>query len=106
MRTVLYVLVESSILMLIPIRVAGNILSRFILQPIKELIITMRENKQQAGWQTIPIKNRSKDELYEMENTFNDMIETLKENFEKQELFVYDASRSEESRVGKEDIVF
>jgi len=92
MRTLLYVLVAASILMLIPTMVAGNILSRFILQPIKELIITMRENKQQAGWQTIPIKNRSKDELYEMENTFNDMIETLKENFEKQELFVSDAS--------------
>src|SRR5690625_6614753 len=86
MRTLLYVLVAASILMLIPTMVAGNILSRFILQPIKDLILTMRENKQQAGWQTIPIKNRSKDELYEMESTFIDMIETLKENFVKQEL--------------------
>src|SRR5690625_3288911 len=92
MRTLLYVLVAASILMLIPTMVAGNILSRFILQPIKDLILTMRENKQQAGWQTIPIKNRSKDELYEMESTFNYMIETLKENYEKQELFVSDAS--------------
>lgn len=92
MRTLLYVLVAASILMLIPTVIAGNILSRFILQPIKELIQTMQENKRRVDWQTIPIKSRSKDELYEMEQTFNEMIETLKENYEKQELFVSDAS--------------
>ncbi|MYL60591.1 sensor histidine kinase, partial [Virgibacillus halodenitrificans] len=40
----------------------------------------------------IDTENRSKDELYEMEQTFNDMIDHLKENFDKQEVFVSDAS--------------
>src|SRR5699024_4461263 len=35
---------------------------------------------------------RSRDELYEMEKTFNEMIDQLKANFEKQEEFVSNAS--------------
>src|SRR5699024_4349451 len=46
----------------------------------------------QANWQKIDVENRSHDELYEMEQTFNEMIERLKENYEKQEVFVSDAS--------------
>src|SRR5690625_759097 len=92
MRTLLYVLVAASIIMLLPSIIAGNILSTFILRPIKELIHTMRENTKQEQWKTIDLKDRSKDELYEMENTFNEMIAHLKENFQKQEIFVSDAS--------------
>lgn len=92
MRTLLYVLIAASIIMLIPSIIGGNLLSKFILRPIKELIDTMKENTKEEKWTTIELQNRSKDELYEMEKTFNDMIAHLKENFEKQEVFVSDAS--------------
>ncbi|MEI3607008.1 HAMP domain-containing histidine kinase [Pseudogracilibacillus sp. SE30717A] len=92
MRTLFYVLLAASIIMLIPSMIAGNILSQFILKPIKELIHTMKENTKAEKWNTIAIQNKSKDELFEMENTFNDMIAHLRENFEKQEVFVSDAS--------------
>ncbi|MEI3614718.1 HAMP domain-containing sensor histidine kinase [Pseudogracilibacillus sp. SO30301A] len=92
MRTLLYVLVAASIIMLIPTIIAGNFLSKFILRPIKELISTMKDNTKSENWKTIEIENKSKDELYEMEKTFNEMIAHLKENFERQEVFVSDAS--------------
>lgn len=92
MRTLLYVLVAASFIMLIPSIIGGNVLSKFILQPIKQLIQTMKENTREEKWKKIDVQNRSKDELYEMEKTFNEMIDHLKENFEKQEVFVSDAS--------------
>lgn len=92
MRTLFYVLVAASIIMLLPSVIAGNILSKFILRPIKQLIETMKENTREEKWKTIEIDGKSKDELYEMENTFNEMIAHLKDNFQKQEEFVSDAS--------------
>ncbi len=38
------------------------------------------------------MKGNSKDELYEMGDTFNHMMERLESNFEKQNQFVSDAS--------------
>lgn len=92
MTTLFYVLVVASVIMLIPSIIAGMLLSRFLLRPIKALIQTMKENTRHAKWQKIDVQNRSRDELYEMEKTFNEMIDYLKENFEKQEVFVSDAS--------------
>lgn len=92
MRTLFYVLVVASLLMLIPTMIAGKILSQFLLRPIQELISAMKENIKTRNWKKIALKNRSRDELYEMEETFNQMIDHLEENFQKQERFVSDAS--------------
>jgi hypothetical protein len=92
MRTLFYVLVVASIIMLLPIVVAGRVLGKFLLNPINTLIRTMKENMQPGKWEKINVDNRSRDELYEMEKTFNEMIDQLKANFEKQEEFVSNAS--------------
>lgn len=92
MQTLFYVLAVASIIILIPTIIAGSLLGRFILKPIKSLTSAMKENITYAKWKKINLENRSRDELYEMEETFNKMIEYLKDNFEKQETFVSDAS--------------
>ncbi|WBX80683.1 HAMP domain-containing sensor histidine kinase [Virgibacillus salarius] len=92
MTTLFYVLLAASGIMLIPIIIAGNVLSRFLLNPIKAFIHTMRENMKEASWKKIDVDKRSRDEIYEMEKTFNEMIDHLRDNFEKQEIFVSDAS--------------
>lgn len=92
MKTLLYVLIATSIAILIPTIIAGNALSRFILQPIKAIVDTMQKNKSAETWTLIEIKNRTKDELYVMENTFNEMMLYLKDSFQKQETFVSNAS--------------
>ncbi|MCG1027308.1 HAMP domain-containing histidine kinase [Virgibacillus halodenitrificans] len=92
MQVLFFVLAIASLIILIPTIFAGNVLGRFLLNPIKDLIETMKENMREEEWKKIDTENRSKDELYEMEQTFNDMIDHLKENFDKQEVFVSDAS--------------
>ncbi|WP_330949391.1 HAMP domain-containing sensor histidine kinase [Virgibacillus sp. MG-45] len=92
MTVLFYVLTVASLLILIPTILAARILSRFLLKPIKELIQAMKENKENKKWRKIKQKNRSGDELHEMEQTFNEMIDKLEENFRKQETFVSDAS--------------
>src|SRR5699024_7440455 len=91
-QTLFYVLLVASIVMLIPAIIAASVLSRFILNPIRQLIDTMRINQQEVEWEKIELKNRSKDELYEMGETFNEMMETLERTYQKQEMFVSDAS--------------
>lgn len=92
MNTLLYVLIAASIIILIPTVIAGNLLSKFILKPIQELIAAMKANIKEKNWQTIALRTKSQDELYEMEKTFNDLITHLKKSFKKQEQFVSDAS--------------
>src|SRR5690625_4252147 len=92
MRVLFFVLMIASIFMLVPIIIAGNILSRFLLRPINTLIQTMQANRQQVEWKKIEVQSSSHDELHQMELTFNEMIDHLKANFQKQEQFVSDAS--------------
>lgn len=92
MQTLLYVVIGASIVMLVPTIIAGRVLSGFILRPIQTLIQTMNANKNEGDWEKIAIRGRSNDELYRMEQTFNEMIDHLRESFNKQEQFVSDAS--------------
>lgn len=92
MTTLFYVLVIAGAIMLVPMVIAGAVLSRFLLNPIQKLIQTMKDNTKHAKWEKINLENRSRDELYEMEKTFNEMIDYLRDNFEKQEIFVSNAS--------------
>lgn len=92
METLFFVLVVASLIMLIPTIVAGIFLSRVITRPVQELTEAMKENTIYGSWKKISADDQSKDELYEMKVTFNRMIDHLRENFEKQEMFVSDAS--------------
>lgn len=92
MTTLFYVLLIASLLMLIPTIIASTMLSQFILQPIQTLTKTMKQNTKQGHWQKIERNHKSKDELYEMEETFNEMIDRLKDTFDRQEIFISDAS--------------
>lgn len=92
MHTLFYVLVAASLIILIPTVIAGNLLSKFVIQPIQKLIETMKINIHDKNWQLIEVENESKDELYEMVTTFNELMLQLKESFKKQEQFVSDAS--------------
>lgn len=92
MQTLQYVLIAATLFSLIPTFFAGSMLTRFIIRPITLLIHTMKRNIKQDDWDKIELDQRSEDEIFEMKATFNEMIDTLKETFEKQESFVSDAS--------------
>ena len=92
MTILFYALLAVTLIFLIPAVIASNVLSRLLLHPIEKLTKTMKENIKERKWKKIEHTRRSEDELYEMEVTFNEMIDQLKDSYEKQEDFVSNAS--------------
>lgn len=86
------VLISVTIFAMIPVIISSRILSNLITKPIISLIETMTDIRKSGQFKRIELEERSKDELYEMGNTFNHMIDLLETNFEKQDQFVANAS--------------
>ncbi len=92
LNVLILVLLIVSGIAIIPIILSGKILSDIILTPIQSLIQTMNDIRKHNQFKHIPLEKHSNDELYTMSQTFNEMIDLLKENFERQEAFVSNAS--------------
>jgi len=90
--TLLIVLLLASVFLLIPALFFGNVLSRIILTPIQAMTKTMKQIQQTGDYQKLQLQGNSKDELYTMGHTFNQMIDILEGNYQKQQQFVSDAS--------------
>ncbi|MBU9720877.1 MULTISPECIES: sensor histidine kinase [Bacillaceae] len=86
------VLVIASVLILLPALFGGALLSRLILRPIQAMVKTMMEIQQKGTLKKIDIDGQTKDELYHVAGTFNTMVDLLRENMEKKQQFVHDAS--------------
>lgn len=86
------VLTIATLIVLLLSFFSGRVLTTIILRPINSMIGTMEEIQRKGIFKKIAVKQKPKDELYKMANTFNHMIEQLEENFEKQQQFVSDAS--------------
>lgn len=91
-RLLKFVLIAVTVLAAIPVLLSARLLSNFITSPIISMIKTMSEIRRSGQYKRITLPKQSKDELYQMGETFNEMIEQLEINFEKQELFVSNAS--------------
>jgi two-component system sensor histidine kinase ArlS len=72
--------------------IGASFLSRTLLKPISDSIITMREIESSLVFKKIPSHGQTNDELFQMTETFNRMMDRLEESFHKQEQFVSDAS--------------
>ncbi|MEH7392715.1 sensor histidine kinase [Bacillus sp. JJ1474] len=86
------VLIIVTILALIPVFISSRLLSNLLINPVTSMIKTMREIKESGQFKRLPLEEGSKDELYQMGETFNHMIDLLEANFEKQKQFVSNAS--------------
>lgn len=91
-RTLRLVLTIVTILVLLPTFVSSRILSNFIIRPISSMIKTMSDIKESGQFKRLNINHQSRDELYQMGETFNHMIDLLEANFEKQKQFAANAS--------------
>ncbi len=67
-------------------------LSRIVTQPIEKLIVAMSTSRKGGTYEKIKVPENGKDELAKMGQTFNDMMEQLEQNYQKQEKFVSNAS--------------
>ncbi|WP_281974773.1 sensor histidine kinase [Halobacillus litoralis] len=86
------VLVIVTVLAILPLFISARLLSNLITKPIASLIDTMQQIRGSGRFKRIDTQGKSKDELHQMANAFNDMIDQLEENYHKQEQFVSNAS--------------
>ena len=87
-----WVLFLATVIAMVPVLISSRLLSNLITKPITTLIETMTEIRKSGHFKRIELKQGSKDELYQMGETFNHMIVLLEDNFEKQDQFVANAS--------------
>ncbi|WP_144553888.1 HAMP domain-containing sensor histidine kinase [Bacillus sp. X1(2014)] len=86
------VLLLVTLLALIPVAVSSLILSKLITKPVTSMTKTMKEIRQSGRFKRLTFEGKSKDELFQMGETFNHMIDLLETNYEKQKQFVSNAS--------------
>ncbi len=86
------VLLAVTLIALIPAVASSRLLADRMMKPITSMIGTMKEIMRSGRFKRLRQSGPSRDELKEMEETFNEMIDMLESNFERQERFVSDAS--------------
>lgn len=91
LRLLKFILFGVTVLAMIPIALSSMTLGKVLTQPIRKLIATMAASRQSGKYEKIAAQD-GKDELAEMSQTFNEMMEQLEQNYEKQEKFVSNAS--------------
>lgn len=86
------VLIVVTAIAMIPVVLSSGVLGSLIMRPIAAMTKTMGEIARSGKFMRLKPDNRSKDELAEMGETFNNMIGLLERNFARQEQFVSNAS--------------
>jgi two-component system, OmpR family, sensor histidine kinase ArlS len=92
LRSLRFVVMIVTALATVPVLLSSALLSNFITRPITSMIATMKEIRESGQFKQIPLPKESKDELYQMGETFNKMIHLLEVNYEKQGQFISNAS--------------
>ncbi|MDZ5712964.1 sensor histidine kinase [Jeotgalibacillus haloalkalitolerans] len=85
-------LIVVVILALIPVFISGRLLGNVIMGPIRSMTGTMKEIQRSGEFKRIPLEEKSRDELYQMGESFNHMMNLLETNYDKQKQFVANAS--------------
>ncbi|MBB3111311.1 signal transduction histidine kinase [Paenibacillus phyllosphaerae] len=92
LRMLRYVMIAATAIVIVVVLISGGLLGTIIMRPISAMTRTMREVERSGRFVRLKQDSRSKDELSEMGETFNEMIGLLENSFEKQEQFVSNAS--------------
>lgn len=86
------ILISITLVGTIPILISSIVLGKIVTQPIQKLIGTMKRIQNSGNYERIKTTDHRKDELAQLEHTFNDTMKLLERNYKKQEQFVSDAS--------------
>lgn len=92
LRILRLVLISVSAAVLVPVVISSGILGRLVMRPIVSMTSTMRGIIRSGEFARLKQGGKSRDELAEMGDTFNEMIGLLEESFVRQEQFVSNAS--------------
>ncbi|MDM5226782.1 HAMP domain-containing histidine kinase [Cytobacillus sp. NJ13] len=92
LKTLRFVLGIVTVLAMIPVLISSAFLSKFITRPVATMTATMKEIRKSGQFKRLELEGKSQDELHQMGETFNHMIDLLESNYEKQKLFISNAS--------------
>lgn len=87
-----FVLLGVTIFAMVPIILSSIALGKIVTQPIQKLIHAMNVSRKSGTYEKLTSFSKGNDELALMERTFNEMMEQLEQNYQKQEQFVSNAS--------------
>ncbi|MEG0440206.1 MAG: HAMP domain-containing sensor histidine kinase [Solibacillus sp.] len=86
------ILLLITLIALIPIYLASQLLIRLIVKPVQQLTAAMERNIQQSSYEQISVKRKSHDEIAMMTVTYNNLMAQLEVHHEKQQQFIGNAS--------------
>lgn len=92
LNRLMIILVLMTLIAILPIYLASQLIVRLIVKPVQQLTNTMERNIMQSSFEQIPIRPRAKDEMAEMTRTYNHLMAQLEELHDKQQQFVGNAS--------------
>lgn len=92
LNELMLILISITLVGTIPILISSIVLGKLVTQPIQKLIGTMKHIQNSGSYEQIKTTDHRKDELAQLEHTFNDTMILLERNYKKQEQFVSDAS--------------
>ncbi|WP_105996033.1 sensor histidine kinase [Staphylococcus agnetis] len=87
-----WILVGSTLFVLILIFYINNMVTRIITEPILQLIQHIKKTEDTKDYQPVHIQKNDSYEIKVLSNSFNDMMNKLKEHDEKQQAFIMNAS--------------
>ncbi|WCK52554.1 HAMP domain-containing histidine kinase [Aneurinibacillus sp. Ricciae_BoGa-3] len=90
--TLISLLLFSSLGAVLLTIMSSMLLSKMMLRPLSNMILTMKEIEESLTFKKIRVEEKPQDEIYQLISTFNHMIERLQMSFMKQRQFVSDAS--------------
>ncbi|MDI6663957.1 HAMP domain-containing protein, partial [Bacillus altitudinis] len=76
------ILIASGVLFFVLSYFAGHILTKQFVRPISRMTNTMKASMREMAFKRIELTGDSKDELYQMGQTFNEMAEILEKHYE------------------------
>ena len=92
LNRLMIILLLMTLLSLVPMYLASQLLVRLIVKPVQRLTTTMEKNIHDSSFEQLPVKKSSKDEITQMTLTYNHLMAQLEDVHEKQQQFVGNAS--------------
>lgn len=92
MNRLKWILILMTLIALIPIYLASQLLVRLIVRPVQNLTTTMQMNLETSRYEQLELRPQAKDEIADMTRTYNRLMQQLEDNYKKQQQFVGNAS--------------
>jgi two-component system, OmpR family, sensor histidine kinase ArlS len=92
LNQLIIILMLMTLLAIVPMYLASQLLVRLIVKPVQRLTTTMEKNIHDFSFEQLPVKKSSRDEIARMTTTYNHLMAQLEDVHDRQQQFVGNAS--------------